>query len=158
MKTELITNVSHDIKTPLTSIINYVDILSKEGDLSDKEAEYLGVLQRQSARLKKLIEDLIEASKASTGNLEVHMEPTDVEMLLEQALGEFEERLAKDKGTGKEQAITITSSTELSDEEIWCAGRLPCHGRWQTSVARVRQSDRKYHQVRPAKQPGIHRY
>lgn len=94
MKTELITNVSHDIKTPLTSIINYVDILSKEGDLSDKEAEYLGVLQRQSARLKKLIEDLIEASKASTGNLEVHMEPTDVEMLLEQALGEFEERLA----------------------------------------------------------------
>lgn len=94
MKTELITNVSHDIKTPLTSIINYVDILSKEGDLSDKEAEYLEVLQRQSARLKKLIEDLIEASKASTGNLEVHMEPTDVEMLLEQALGEFEERLA----------------------------------------------------------------
>ena len=94
MKTELITNVSHDIKTPLTSIINYVDILSKEGDLSDKEAEYLAVLQRQSARLKKLIEDLIEASKASTGNLEVHMEPTDVEMLLEQALGEFEERLA----------------------------------------------------------------
>lgn len=94
MKTELITNVSHDIKTPLTSIINYVDILSKEGDLSDKEAEYLRVLQRQSARLKKLIEDLIEASKASTGNLEVHMEPTDVEMLLEQALGEFEERLA----------------------------------------------------------------
>lgn len=93
MKTELITNVSHDIKTPLTSIINYVDILSKEGDLSDKEAEYLAVLQRQSARLKKLIEDLIEASKASTGNLEVHMEPTDVEMLLEQALGEFEERL-----------------------------------------------------------------
>ena len=63
-----------------------MDILSKEGDLSDKEAEYLGVLQRQSARLKKLIEDLIEASKASTGNLEVHMEPTDVEMLLEQAL------------------------------------------------------------------------
>lgn len=94
MKTELITNVSHDIKTPLTSIINYVDILSKEGDLSDKEAEYLEVLQRQSARLKKLIEDLIEASKASTGNVEVHMEPTDVEMLLEQALGEFEERLA----------------------------------------------------------------
>ena len=62
--------------------------------MSSKEAEYLGVLQRQSARLKKLIEDLIEASKASTGNLEVHMEPTDVEMLLEQALGEFEERLA----------------------------------------------------------------
>ena len=66
----------------------------EQGDLSDKEAEYLRVLQRQSARLKKLIEDLIEASKASTGNLEVHMEPTDVEMLLEQALGEFEERLA----------------------------------------------------------------
>ena len=73
-KTELITNVSHDIKTPLTSIINYVDLLEKE-ELSNETAEgYLEVLERQSNRLKKLIEDLIEASKASTGNLAVHLE------------------------------------------------------------------------------------
>ena len=123
MKTELITNVSHDIKTPLTSIINYVDILSKEGDLSDKEAEYLEVLQRQSARLKKLIEDLIEASKASTGNVEVHMEPTDVEMLLEQALGEFEERLA----ACKLQPVVTNHLTkkygEQADSHVMADGR-----------------------------------
>lgn len=73
-KTELITNVSHDIKTPLTSIINYVDLLEKEELDNPKAAEYLDVLHRQSARLKKLIEDLIEASKASTGALAVNFE------------------------------------------------------------------------------------
>ena len=66
-KTELITNVSHDIKTPLTSIINYVDLLEKEELHNETAQEYLEVLERQSSRLKKLIEDLIEASKASTG-------------------------------------------------------------------------------------------
>lgn len=92
-KTELITNVSHDIKTPLTSIINYVDLLSKE-DLNDpKVTEYLEVLTRQSARLKKLIEDLIEASKASTGTLKVNWENCEPEVLLTQAAGEYEERL-----------------------------------------------------------------
>lgn len=65
-KTELITNVSHDIKTPLTSIINYVDLLEKEELHNETAQEYLEVLERQSSRLKKLIEDLIEASKAST--------------------------------------------------------------------------------------------
>ena len=93
MKTELITNVSHDIKTPLTSIISYVDLISKEEGLSPTEQEYVEVLQRQSARLKKLIEDLIEASKASTGNLEVHPEPMDVEVLVGQVLGEYENKL-----------------------------------------------------------------
>ncbi len=74
-KTELITNVSHDIKTPLTSIINYVDLLEKRGAFNETAEEYLEVLERQSNRLKKkLIEDLIEASKASTGNLAVHLE------------------------------------------------------------------------------------
>lgn len=73
-KTELITNVSHDIKTPLTSIINYVDLLQKEELNNPTAQEYLEVLDRQSSRLKKLIEDLIEASKASTGNLSVQME------------------------------------------------------------------------------------
>lgn len=93
-KTELITNVSHDIKTPLTSIVNYVDLLKKQ-DLNDATAkEYVEVLDRQSARLKKLIEDLMEASKASTGNLAVHFEECDVEVLLTQLIGEFEDKLA----------------------------------------------------------------
>ncbi len=93
MKTELITNVSHDIKTPLTSIVSYVDLISKEEGLSETQQEYVDVLQRQSARLKKLIEDLIEASKASTGNLEVHLEKMNVEVLIGQVLGEYENKL-----------------------------------------------------------------
>ena len=93
-KTELITNVSHDIKTPLTSLINYVDLLKKEGISHKERTEYLDVLERQSARLKKLIEDLIEASKASTGNLDINMEPCDIQILLTQAVGEFEEKLS----------------------------------------------------------------
>lgn len=94
-KTELITNVSHDIKTPLTSIINYVDLLKKE-NIENKEAQqYIEVLDRQSMRLKKLVEDLVEASKASTGNLSVNLEPCDVRVLLNQAIGEFEEKLQK---------------------------------------------------------------
>ena len=93
-KTELITNVSHDIKTPLTSIINYVDLLEKT-DVQDETAkEYLEVLERQSARLKKLIEDLIEASKASTGNLSVNMEELEANVFVTQILGEFEEKIA----------------------------------------------------------------
>ncbi len=93
-KTELITNVSHDIKTPLTSIINYVDLLEKEELHNEAAEEYLEVLKRQSARLKKLIEDLIEASKASTGNLSVTMEKLDAGVFLTQTVGEFEEKLA----------------------------------------------------------------
>ena len=96
-KTELITNVSHDIKTPLTSIINYVDLIKKEDVQDEKLQEYVDVLDRQSARLKKLIEDLMEASKASTGNLAVNLEECDVEVLLTQVIGEFEERLQKNQ-------------------------------------------------------------
>ena len=95
LKTELITNVSHDLKTPLTSIVSYVDLLKQEPAGSPAAAEYLQVLDRQSARLKKLIEDLVEASKASTGNITVHAEPLDFSMLLGQALGEYSERLEK---------------------------------------------------------------
>ncbi len=93
MKAELITNVSHDIKTPLTSIINYVDLLKREGLDSEHAGEYLEVLDRQSARLKKLTEDLIEASKASTGNIKVNAERLDANILLSQAIGEYEEKL-----------------------------------------------------------------
>ena len=93
LKTELITNVSHDIKTPLTSLINYVDLMKKEPVENERVGEYLEVLDRQSHRLKKLIEDLMEASKASTGNLTVQMERCDVGTLLSQVAGEYEERL-----------------------------------------------------------------
>lgn len=93
-KTELITNVSHDIKTPLTSIVNYVDLLKKENLGNETAQQYLEVLDRQSARLKKLIEDLVEASKASTGNITVHAEATNIGELLTQAVGEYTERFA----------------------------------------------------------------
>lgn len=95
LKTELITNVSHDIKTPLTSIINYVDLLKKEEIGNENAQEYIHVLERQSARLKKLIEDLVEASKASTGNISFNPEPTDVVELLNQAVGEYENRFSE---------------------------------------------------------------
>lgn len=91
-KTELITNVSHDIKTPLTSIINYVDLMKKEPMENPTVLEYVEILERQSARLKKLIEDLMEASKASTGNLPVHLEVCDATVMLTQVVGEFEDR------------------------------------------------------------------
>lgn len=92
-RTELITNVSHDIKTPLTSIINYVDLLQKEEIDNEKVKEYLEVLSRQSSRLKKLTEDLIEASKASTGSMPVQMEQIELGVFLTQTVGEFEEKL-----------------------------------------------------------------
>ncbi len=97
-KTELITNVSHDLKTPLTSIVNYVDLLKSErtSEAPDEEkiTEYVEVLERQSERLRKLTSDLVEASKASTGNLEC--EPSRIELgeMISQASGEYAERLS----------------------------------------------------------------
>lgn len=104
LKTELITNVSHDIKTPLTSIINYADLIGKEvapdeAEMDDAKeqriSEYAEVLLRQSKKLKKLLDDLLEASKATTGNLEVHPEVCDVSVLLSQAVGEYEQRFSE---------------------------------------------------------------
>ena len=92
MKTELITNVSHDIKTPLTSIINYVDLLQKPHTEED-EAQYLEVLDRQSQRLKKLVDDLMDMSKASTGNMTVEITRVDAVESVNQALGEFADKL-----------------------------------------------------------------
>ena len=92
MKAELVTNVSHDIKTPLTSIINYVDLLQK-AQTPEQAEEYLEVLNRQSQRMKKLIEDLMEMSKASTGNLSVNLTSVDAVEAVSQALGEFSEKL-----------------------------------------------------------------
>lgn len=92
MKTELITNVSHDIKTPLTSIINYVDLLEKPHTEEEQKA-YVEVLSRQSQRLKKLIDDLMEMSKASTGNIQVEIAEIDAVEAVTQALGEFSDKL-----------------------------------------------------------------
>ena len=92
-RTELITNVSHDIKPPLTSIISYVDLIQKEDIQNENLLAYIEVLERQSNRLKKLIEDLMEASKASTGNLPVQIEDCDVSVLLTQLVGEYQEKL-----------------------------------------------------------------
>lgn len=95
LKTELITNVSHDLKTPLTSIINYAELLGKEGLEPEQTAEYSEVLLRQSRRLKKLLEDLVEASKATTGNLEVNLTPCEISVLLSQVVGEYEQKFAE---------------------------------------------------------------
>ena len=95
LKTELITNVSHDLKTPLTSIINYADLIGSERLENEKVKEYAEVLLRQSRRLKKLLEDLVEASKATTGNLEVNLTPCDIGVMLSQAVGEYGQRFAE---------------------------------------------------------------
>ena len=94
-RAELITNVSHDLKTPLTSIINYVDLLKKTEILDPRAVEYIEVLDRKSQRLKKLTEDLVEASKASTGSLTVVREKLGFTQLLDQALGEYQEKFEK---------------------------------------------------------------
>lgn len=94
-KAELITNVSHDIKTPLTSIINYVDFLKQEELGSEKAREYVEVLDRQSDRLKKLTEDLVDASKAATGNIKMDLAPCQVGVLMSQIMGEYEEKAEK---------------------------------------------------------------
>ena len=113
-KTELITNVSHDIKTPLTSIINYVDILAKTDPSDPACREYLDILSRQSSRLKKLIEDLIEASKASTGALRMDKHPCDAPLLLRQALGEYRDRL-QEAGLDIVEDITDVAAPVLGD-------------------------------------------
>ena len=95
LKAELITNVSHDIKTPLTSIINYVDLLKKENIENEKAKEYIEILDNKSQRLKKLTEDLVEASKVSTGNISLKLEKINIVELLKQASGEFEDKFQK---------------------------------------------------------------
>ncbi|WP_051212611.1 sensor histidine kinase [Butyrivibrio fibrisolvens] len=110
MKTELITNVSHDIKTPLTSVINYVDLLQKENFDNETARSYLEVLDRQAKRLKKLIEDLIEASKAASGSIKFNMESVNARVLLNQSVGEFEDRL---------QGSNITVVTQIPDRDVY---------------------------------------
>lgn len=93
MKTELITNVSHDLKTPLTSILNYIDLLKRSGLSAPEAADYLAVLDQKSQRLKTLTEDLFEAAKASSGNLNVQAEPLSLQEFLHQSAGEVRDRM-----------------------------------------------------------------
>ncbi|MBR4461451.1 MAG: sensor histidine kinase [Erysipelotrichaceae bacterium] len=109
MKTELITNVSHDIKTPLTSIINYADLIGKEKSATKKTREYADVLTKQANRLKRLLDDLVEASKASTGNLEVDLLPCDASTFVTQAIGEYDEKL---------QQSDLTLITSVSEKQL----------------------------------------
>lgn len=97
MRTELITNVSHDLKTPLTAIITYTELLQEEGVTETQRKEYLEVLQRKSLRLKTLIEDLFEVSKATSGNVAFHTEKVDICHLVRQMYLEYEDK-AKDAG------------------------------------------------------------
>ena len=108
-KTELITNVSHDLKTPLTSIVNYVDLLKKEPIDNEKAKEYIEVLDRQAARLKKLTDDIVDASKAAAGSVKTDIRPMAVNILLSQICGEYEERL---------QNRNLTAVTEIPEEEL----------------------------------------
>ena len=108
-KSELITNVSHDIKTPLTSIINYVDFLKKEELDNEQAKEYIEVLDRQSGRLKKLIEDLVDASKAATGNVKLNLSPCQVGVLMTQTTGEYKE---------KAEASDLNIIMRLPDNEL----------------------------------------
>lgn len=110
MQAQLITNVSHDIKTPLTSIINYSDLICKEECDNEKIHEYAEVLGRQSHKLKRLLEDLVEASKASSGNLEVQCIPCKAGVLVSQAAGEYEERM---QDSGLELVIKNTDSPAM---------------------------------------------
>lgn len=109
MKTELITNVSHDIKTPLTSIINYCTLIEGEKTDNEKINEYTEVVIRQSNKLKRLIENLVEASKASTGNLEVSLMECDAGMFVSQCSGEYDDKLENNK---------LTLVTKIADENL----------------------------------------
>ncbi len=110
LKTELITNVSHDIKTPLTSIINYVDLLKKEACDNGKIKEYVAVLDRQSLRLKNLITDLMDASKITTGNVKVDLAQCELNVLVAQLVGEYQERL---------EQKNITSVVTMPQEPVY---------------------------------------
>ena len=115
-KAELITNVSHDLKTPLTSIINYVNLLKSTEQTDPKAVEYIEVLDRKSQRLKKLTEDLVEASKASTGVLSVVREKISMGQLIDQALGEWEEKL-------NDKKLTLVATLPEGEAWVYADGR-----------------------------------
>lgn len=95
LKTELITNVSHDLRTPLTSIITYTDLLKKPNITEEERQQYIHILDKKSERLKVLIEDLFEVSKMASGNIELHRSRVDLTQLIQQAVGEHKEDLTQ---------------------------------------------------------------
>ena len=119
MKSDLITNVSHDIKTPLTSIINYVDLLKREKIESEPARSYIQILEAKSLRLKQLTDDLVEASKISSGNIEYQREPLNVVELLNQSVGEFSEKFEAQnlkvilEAEKKEEAVIYADSRRM---------------------------------------------
>lgn len=117
MKSDLITNVSHDLKTPLTSIINYVDLIKKEESIQPEYInDYINILESKSKRLKLLIEDLFEASKVSSGNIELQISKIDLVQLLRQSIGELEEKLSKNN-------LNIKLNVPNDKVYIWADGR-----------------------------------
>lgn len=119
MKTELITNVSHDIKTPLTSIINYCTLIENEKTDNEKINEYTEVVIRQSNKLKRLIENLVEASKASTGNLEVSLTECDAAMFVSQCSGEYDDKLENSKLTLVTKVASDNLKIRADGKHMW---------------------------------------
>ena len=118
LKTELITNVSHDLRTPLTSIITYTDLLKNEDLSAEERTKYVDVLDKKSQRLKTLIEDLFEVSKMASGNLELQRQRVDLAQLLQQALAEHEEEISK---TGLDFRVSLPDSALVAyvDGKRW---------------------------------------
>lgn len=119
LKTELITNVSHDLKTPLTSIISSVDLLQREGLSREEQQHYVSILSKKTQRLKVLIEDLFEASKLSSGAVELNLERIDMAALLYQALGEFDERIKSSALTFKVNAVKHKTYALVDGKKTW---------------------------------------
>jgi signal transduction histidine kinase len=119
LKTELITNVSHDLKTPLTSIINYVDLLKKENHSSETTQGYIETLERKSLRLKLLIEDLFDISKMASGTIELDMEYVDVAMLLTQAIAESNTHVGQSSLEIRERIAKFPIHAYLDGNKIW---------------------------------------
>lgn len=119
MKSELITNVSHDLKTPLTSIINYVDLLQRDNLSEEDKKEYLKILDNKSKRLKILIEDLFEAAKATTGNIELNIEKINIVSVLRQTMGEFTEKIENEKLDFKVNIPDNKIILELDGARMW---------------------------------------
>jgi signal transduction histidine kinase len=119
LKTELITNVSHDLKTPLTSIINYVSLLKKTDISEEQRTAYIEILDKKSQRLKVLIEDLFEASKVSSGAVELDIEEVDIASLLRQALGEFEEKISNSSLTFRVNIPVEELYVKLDGKRTW---------------------------------------
>lgn len=119
MKADLITNVSHDIKTPLTSIINYVDLIKREQVDNEKVQNYIRVLDEKSQRLKQLTDDLVEASKISSGNINLHFEKINLTELMNQTIGEFSEKFEQKNLTTVMNVNTPNTVIEADSRRIW---------------------------------------